>query len=89
MRERYRNSAVDAAAIKDFCSGIQTATGSQQTIAHGLGKVPDFVLIIVTNGHNGSGAGGTSFPTITEGAHTATNVLVTVTTGAQYKVYAQ
>lgn len=86
-RTRYRHGEVDASAIRDFVSTETTATGAAQNVAHGLGKTPDIVLVVVTAGHNGAGAGGTQFPTVVEGAHTATNVVLTVTAGAKFKVY--
>ena len=71
-----------------FVSAEQTADGTAQSIAHGLGYTPSRVLVVVTGGHDGAGGAGTQFPTITEGTHDATNVVVTVTAGAKYKVLA-
>jgi hypothetical protein len=68
---------------KLFLSAVQTGTGAQQSIAHGLGAVPAGVLASCTDN-----SGSTNVFTVTEGTHTATNVLVTVTTGAKYKVLA-
>jgi hypothetical protein len=65
-----------------------TATGGEQLIAHGLGVAPNFVLIVVTEGHDGAGGAGVQMPDIAEGAHTETDVLVTVTAGAKFKVLA-
>jgi hypothetical protein len=69
---------------KLFCSTVQTGTGAAQNIAHGLGAVPAGVLVSVVDN---STAGADPF-TVAEGAHTGTNVVVTVTTGAKYKVLA-
>jgi len=68
---------------KQFLSAVQTGSGAQQSIAHGLGAVPAGVLVSCTDN-----SGSTNVFTVTEGTHTATNVLVTVTTGAKYKVLA-
>ena len=68
---------------KQFLSAVQTGNGAQQSIAHGMGAVPAGVLASCTDN-----SGSTNVFTVAEGAHTATNVLVTVTTGAKYKVLA-
>ena len=68
---------------KQFLSAVQTGTGAQQSIAHGLGAVPAGVLASCADN-----SGSTNVFTVTEGTHTATNVVVTVTTGAKYKVLA-
>jgi hypothetical protein len=67
-----------------FISTEQTGTGSAQNIAHGLGKVPRAVLIIPTD----TAPATTGQYTVTEGSHTATNVVVTVTSGKKYKAVA-
>lgn len=64
-----------------FKSTEQTGNGSSQSIAHGLGVVPALVLVIPSNLTGGAYA-------VTEGTHTSTNVLVTVTTGEKYLVVA-
>lgn len=71
-----------------FVSEEQTATGSSQDVAHGLGGTPTRVLVVPTAGHDGSSGAGTQAPTITEGQHDETNVKATVTAGAKFKVYA-
>lgn len=68
---------------KLFLSAVQTGNGSQQSIAHGLGAVPAGVLVTCVDNSGSSYAF-----TVTEGTHDATNVKVTVTTGAKYKVLA-
>ncbi len=65
-----------------FQSAVRTGTGSQETIAHGLGVAPTMVLVSVYDTTE------TSTYTITEGTHTTTNLLVTVTADIQYKVVA-
>jgi hypothetical protein len=46
------------------------------------------VLVAPQTGHDGAGGQGTQAPTITEGAHDSTNVVVTVSNGAKYKLIA-
>jgi len=87
-------AAVDSEKIVDasikkadrLCSlsAEQTGTGSEQSIAHGLGVTPSLVIINIT----GSPA---TYAALTEslGTHDATNVKVTVTSGWKYKVYAE
>jgi len=64
-----------------FVSTEQTGTALSQSIAHGLGVVPSKVLVSATDTVSGAF-------TITEGAHDATDVFVTMTTGIKYKVLA-
>lgn len=65
-----------------FISDEQTGDGSSQTIAHGLGSAPVHVLVVPTEV-----ASNVSYDAA-EGTHTSTNVVVTVTNGAKYKVMA-
>lgn len=65
-----------------FQSPQETGTGAVQNIAHGLGVVPSLVLVSVQDN-----TGAATF-TIVEGVHTITNLLITVTTAAKYKVIA-
>jgi hypothetical protein len=58
-------------------------SGAQQSIAHGLGAVPAGVLVSCADN-----SGSANVFTVTEGTHDATNVKVTVTTGAKYKILA-
>ena len=64
-----------------FVSTEQTGNGSAQSIAHGLSAAPTRVIVATT-------AVSGNF-TIVEGTHTSTNVVVTVTNGIKYKVWAQ
>jgi hypothetical protein len=66
-----------------FVSSEQTGTGSSQSIAHGLGVKPRFVFIAVTGSPSSYAA-----LSVTEGTHTSTNVVVTVTSGWKFKVVA-
>ena len=68
-----------------FVSAEQTGTGSEQTVAHGLGAIPSKVLVGLTEFTIGAEGGSVD---VAEGTHTTTNVLVTVTTGAKFKVMA-
>lgn len=65
-----------------FASGIRTATGSAENIAHGMATAPSAVLISVYD-LNGAAAA-----VLSEGSHTGTNVIVTVTANVKYKVLA-
>jgi len=67
--------------VAPFKSTVQTGTGSAQNVAHGLGVVPSLVLII---GYDLTGGA----YVVTEGVHTSTNVVVTVTNGEKYVVIA-
>jgi len=61
-----------------FISTEQTGTGSAQNIAHGLARAPSLVLFGFT--------GGTVVTSVVEGTHDATNIIVTVTSGAKFKI---
>jgi hypothetical protein len=80
----FKRGVVTARALKFFKSTEQTGNGSAQSIAHGLGVVPGLVLIIPTD----TAPATTGAYTMTEGVHTGTNVVVTVTTGKKYVVLA-
>ena len=77
--------AVTKAKAAAFVSTEQTATGSSQNVAHGLGAVPAAVLVVPTE-HPGTPDTG-AFD-IAEGSHDATNVVVTVTANVKFKVFA-
>lgn len=68
---------------QQFISAQTTATGSAQNIAHGLGVIPSRVFVSLTD--NSSSA---NVFTVTEGTHTTTNIVLTVTSGAKFKVLA-
>jgi len=70
--------------VKVFVSTEQTGTGSAQNVAHGLGVTPTQVFVAPTDltpATVGSYA-------VTEGTHTSTNVVVTVTASKKFKVMA-
>ena len=75
------NLAVTKAKALVFVSTEQTGTGSSQNVAHCLAAVPAAVLIAVTE------SDGNAFD-VAEGAHDGTNVVVTVTSGVKFKVFA-
>lgn len=64
-----------------FVSTQQTGSGVAQNIAHGLGGVPDKVIVTIEDNNAANFVA-------TQGTHDATNVVVTVTTGAKYRVEA-
>lgn len=76
--------AVTFAKAAAFVSTEQTGNGSAQNVAHGLGATPSGVLIVPTD----TAPSTTGDYTAVEGAHDSTNVVVTVTTGKKYKVFA-
>jgi hypothetical protein len=67
-----------------FVSTEQTGTGSAQNVAHGLGLTPSAVLIVPTD----TAPATVGAYTAVEGTHTDTNVVVTVTSGKKFKVFA-
>lgn len=67
-----------------FVSTEATGTGSAQNIAHGLGVIPSAVFVSATD-LTPSTVG--SF-VVTEGTHTTTNIVLTVTTSKKFKVIA-
>jgi len=72
-----QNAATSTQAA--FLSTSQTATGSAQSIAHGLGVVPDLVFVISEDVSPAT----TGQFVVTYGTHTSTNAIVTVTSGAK------
>ena len=76
--------AVTKAKAAVFVSAEQTGTGAGQKVAHGLAAVPVAVLIVPTD----TAPATIGVYTAVEGAHDATNVVVTVTSGKKFKVFA-
>ncbi len=71
-------------ASDKFVSAIETGTGAQQTIAHGLGVAPSEIMIALVGG-----PAAYTQPTITQPtAADATNIYPEVTTGWQYQIFA-
>ena len=69
-----------------FQSAVRVATGASESIAHGLGVVPSLVLVSVYDDTN-AGVLASGYAVV-EGAHDATNLKVTVTANAKYKIIA-
>lgn len=69
---------------KMFMSTEQTGTGSSQNVAHGLGQIPEGIVVYPTD----TAPATTGAYTMVEGTHTTTNVVVTVTSGKKFKVFA-
>jgi hypothetical protein len=67
-----------------FLSALQTGTGAAQNIAHGLGVVPDLVFVITEDVSPAT----TGAVTVTYGAHTSTNAIVTVNVNKTFRVVA-
>lgn len=73
--------AVTAAKAKVFFSTEQTGNANPQNVAHGLGVVPAGVLVIPSDCPDSAWA-------LAQGAHDATNVVVTATNLLKYYVFA-
>lgn len=79
---------IEGKALDFFLSTEITGNGSSQSTAHGLvnadfvGRTPVLVLVIPSN------SDATTNYVWTPGTHTSTNVLVTATTNAKYRVLA-
>lgn len=72
------------AGLRVSVSAESTGTGSAQNVAHTLGVAPTHVLIAPTD----LTAATVGQYVVTEGTHTATNVVVTVTTGKKFRAIA-
>lgn len=69
------------AKAKVFFSTEQTGNGNPQNVAHGLGAIPAAVLIVPSDCPDSAWA-------LAQGAHDATNVVVTATNLLKYYVFA-
>lgn len=78
------DGSVTLAKTAQFVSAEQTGTGAPQNIPHGLGAVPAAVFISPTD----LAPAVIGDYTVVEGAHDATNVILTVTTSKKFKVIA-
>lgn len=68
-------------------SAEATATGSEQSVPHLLGRTPVLCVAIPQRGHDGAGAAGTQMPTsLSYGTHTSTDAKVTMTAGCKFRV---
>lgn len=75
---RVRLNGVRAKAV--FKSTEATGTGSAQNIAHGLGVAPTLVIFYPSD----TSVSTAGVYVVTEGVHTSTNVVVTVTTSKKF-----
>ncbi len=74
-------NTIQAGKLSFFKSTEQTGTGSEQNIAHGLGRTPALVIVFPTEGD------GNAFD-IAEGTHDSTNVKITTGAAVKFKVIA-
>lgn len=80
--DKILDDAVTAAKIAHFVSGVRTGTGAEESIAHGLGETPATVLVSIYDTNN------LATVSLVEGTHDVTNVKVTVSNTAKYKLVA-
>ena len=73
--------------LKSFQSGEITGNGTAQSTAHGLGIVPNIVVVEVTLLPTALFTTPTAY-TVIKGSHTATDCIVTVPNGAKYTIFA-
>jgi len=81
-----RGGLVDGTVVADdidmFVSAVLTGTGSAQTFNHGLSGVPSITFLSVIN------FGANVAVDVVEGTHTATDCVVTATSGVKYQILA-
>ena len=77
-----KDATIVAADINVFVSAVLVGTGSAQTFNHGLGATPTKTIVGVIN------FGASTAVDIVEGTHTATDCVVTCTSGVKYKILA-
>jgi len=78
------DGSVTVAKMRVFKSVELTGTGSAQNVAHGLAVVPGLVMVYPTD----TSAETEGVYVASEGTHTSTNVVVTVTSGKKFRVVA-
>lgn len=71
-----------------FISAMRTGTGSPESIAHGLGKVPSAVFVVVQELPPLPDIVATAATLWTPGTHTSNNAVVTVLDGLDYYLVA-
>lgn len=81
---KLANESVTVSKMKVFKSSELTGTGVAQNTAHGLGSVPALVIVYPTD----TSAATEGVYVSSEGTHTSTEVVVTVTNGKKYRVVA-
>ena len=74
--------SIQANKLDYFLSAETAGTGSEANIAHGLGRTPTLVLVILTQKDT------TTAVQITEGTHDGTNCKVNCESTASFKVFA-
>jgi len=77
-----KDATVAAADINIFVSAVLVGTGSAQTFNHGLGVVPSKTFLSVIN------FGASTAVDVVEGTHTATDCVVTCSSGVKYQILA-
>lgn len=77
-----KTGGIQGAQISSFKSAQITGDGSAQSTAHGLGRVPDTVFVYLAQKDT------TTAFDLVEGAHDATNIIVTVAATAKYRIIA-
>ena len=77
-----KTGAIQGAQLDSFKSAEITGTGAEADTAHGLGRVPDTVLVYLTQKDT------TTAFDLVEGVHDATNIKVKVAATAKYRILA-
>ena len=85
---RLANPSSVVSASTGFQSTQQTGTGTQQTIAHGLGVVPSKVIVEIDYIPALPDVATQPTTFITQGTHTRAAVLITALSGLKYRVLA-
>lgn len=81
---KLATGSVTVSKMRVFKSTQLTGTGASQNVAHGLGAVPGLVMVYPVD----TNVATTGDYVMTEGSHTNTNVVVTVTSGKKFVVVA-
>lgn len=81
---KLADGSVTVAKMRVFKSSELTGTGASQNVAHGLGSTPSLVIVYPTD----TNVATTGSYVVTEGSHTNTNVVLTVTSGKKFRVVA-
>lgn len=80
--------AVRPGAVRRFVSTVQTGTGSEESIAHGLGLVPSLVIVEIRKLPALSDIATTPATLVSKGAHTSTHLKITALAGLEFTVTA-
>lgn len=80
---KLKDGTINASALISFESTVQTGTGANLNIAHGKSKAPLMVWWALSD------TNAIALPYVfTPGTHDATNIVMNVTTGVKFKVFA-